>query len=338
MRHLWIGVVLCGVVAFGCGTSGTRGPSRETGDLPDASPDVGPGDLLPDEAVMPRDGIDGADVQDPDEGSDGGNGDPSPGDDEVGAGDTAPDGALDPDPETPGDAPPDPSEEDARETVSPDPAPATAGTVVDAPGNTGSGFQDASRAANGVRGGGQNAGGMDVFSLGYQEGVDNYLVLSWGGATVHNGPGADFVVFENGFEVGAGSGSFFLDQIVVMLSRDGVTFVPFPHDYVAEDETKYQSKPEAWQGFGGRYPVKYNVDSNPVDPFDHEAAGGDPFDLDGMPLDGGEGQAIREKGFRYLKLVAAPTVLNPDTGAAFVRDPASNGADIDGVVARYVQE
>jgi hypothetical protein len=84
--------------------------------------------------------------------------------------------------------------------------------------------------------------------------------------------------------------------------------------------------------------VRYHVESNPVDPFDPEQAGGDAFDLDDLPEDDPASRDIRENGFRYLKLVSAPSLINPDTGAPYVRDPASNGADIDGVIARVVEE
>lgn len=211
-----------------------------------------------------------------------------------------------------------------------------ADTVVDAPGHTGEGHGDSLRAVNGVRGGGTHGGSTDVFSLGYAEGLDNALVLSWGGAWVQNGDGIDFVVFENAFEIGGGR--VFMDLAVVYLSRDGTTWVPFPHDYIAQDEATYVADPELWPGFAGRYPVRFHVESNPVDPFDHAAAGGDPFDLDDLPLDDPDARAIREDGFRFLMLVTAPSRTNPDTGAPYVRDPASNGADIDGVIARYVQE
>ncbi len=212
----------------------------------------------------------------------------------------------------------------------------TAGTVVEAPGDTGEGVQDANRAVNGVRGGGPSAGSADVFSLGFAEGEDNFLVVSWGGAWVRNGEGVDFVVFENPFEIGGGR--VFMDLAVVFLSTDGTTWVPFPHDYIADDESVYAADPAAWPGFAGRYPVSYHAESNSVDPFDHAAAGGDPFDLDDLSADDAASQDIRENGFRYLKLVTAPSLINPDTGAPYVRDPSSNGADIDGVIARYVDE
>ena len=223
------------------------------------------------------------------------------------------------------------------ETVNePTPGVYLANVVVDAPGHTGEGFKDANKAANGVYGAGQYAGSYDVFSLGYEEGFDNSISLSWGGAVVQNGPGTDFVVFENGFQ--SGPSYTFMDLIVVMLSIDGENFVAFPHDYTAADETKYEPNPELWPGFAGRYPVKYNQDSNPVDPFDFELAGGDHFDLDDLPMDGGLAQQIKEQGFRFIKLVSAHTVINPDTNEPFVKDPMSNGPDIDGVIARYLLE
>lgn len=310
MKSLWIGIVVSGLMLVGCGTPdpgdpGDDGPDGVVVDIPDVggadeTQTTEPGDK--DDGAVPFDGLESNEL------------------------DTEGQDSSEPDTSVPG----------ADASGSFDSTPVTAGTWLEAPGNTGSGFKNANNAVNGVRGAGQSAGSMDVFSLGYTNGVDNFIVLSWGGATVRNGPGVDFVVFENGFQTGPNL--YFMDLVVVMLSRDGVTYVPFPHDYMAQDETQYVAQPDVWRGFGGRYPIKYNVDTNPVDPFDHEASGGDPFDLDELPVDGGESQAIREEGFRYLKLVTAPTQINPDTGDFFVRDGMSNGADIDGVIARYVQE
>jgi hypothetical protein len=73
-----------------------------------------------------------------------------------------------------------------------------------------------------------------------------------------------------------------------------------------------------------------------VDPFDPELAGGDHFDLDELPDEDFDALSIKESGFSYLKLVSAPSTVNPDTGTPFVRDMASNGADIDGAYARYL--
>ena len=215
--------------------------------------------------------------------------------------------------------------------------PAYADVVVDAPGAIGSGLGDSNNAVNGVRGGGMGAGSMDVFSLGLESGVNNYITLRWKGRVVLNGPGNDFAVFENCFAVGSSGESNFMDIVVIYLSRDGENWVAYPHDYINADETVYSANPAMWQGFGGVHPVLYHEENNPVDVLDFEQAGGDHFDLDNLP-DEGEAAIIKQEGFVFIKIVAAPTEVNSDTGAVFVKDGMSNGADIDGVYAGYFKE
>jgi len=195
---------------------------------------------------------------------------------------------------------------------------------------------DATKAVNGVRGCGEGCGSTDVASLSPEPPEKAYIVLSWGGRRVTDGPGADFVVFENPFAISRGGGVF-MDQLVVFLSRDGVTWVPFPYDYTASDETVYSDDPAHWEGFAGVTPVLFHEEENPVDPFHTAVAGGDAFDLADLPVDGGEAEAIREGGFSFLKLVVASACENPDTGEPFVSDPMSNGGDIDGVYGRYLE-
>lgn len=209
-----------------------------------------------------------------------------------------------------------------------EPRPAAADTVVDAPGAGDRPFGDPSLAVNGVRGGGEGAGSLDVYSIEY----GGHLVLSWGGRRVRNGPGADLVVFENPFRFGGGT---FMDPVVVEVSLDGETWVAFPHDYAAPDESMYSADAAHWVGFAGIEPVRLHAEDHPVDPFDAVAAGGDHFDLDRLPPDGEAGR-IREEGFAWLRLSPAPDHVNRDTGAPYARSPVANGPDIDGVVARYV--
>lgn len=204
--------------------------------------------------------------------------------------------------------------------------------VVDAPGATGEGFRDPSRATNGVRGGGLTQQSLDVYSILPGE----HLTLGWSGRRVVNGPGVDLAVFENPFRYA--DGLTFIDATVLELSDDGETWVELPHDYVAPDETVYSPHEEDWIGFAGVHPVLLHVDDNPVDPFDARAAGGDGFDLDDLPLDDPDAAWIRAHGFRFLRLSPAPSHENPDTGAPFLRDPVSDGPDIDGVIARWVVE
>nr|MDQ3035769.1 LIC_13355 family lipoprotein [Myxococcota bacterium] len=189
---------------------------------------------------------------------------------------------------------------------------------------------DPSRATNGVRGGGPTQGSLDVYSLDYGERSE--LVLGWHGAVVTDGPGADLVVFENAFRY---EGGHFMDPVIVSVSRDGETWVDLSHEYAAGDPTRYSPDPDDWIGFAGLTPVLLHADTNPVDPFDPIAAGGDAFDLAELP-DEGEAGVIRRDGARYVRLESAAARVNPATGARYPRDPTSAGADIDGVFARYL--
>jgi cysteine-rich repeat protein len=209
--------------------------------------------------------------------------------------------------------------------------PAEADTIVDAPSATGSGFHDPMRAVNGVRGGGEDMQSLDVYSIGL--GGDR-LVLGFSGRRLVDGPGDDLVVFENAFRYG--DGLTFIDAAIVELSADGETWVTFPHDYVAEDERAYSPYPEDWDGFAGVEPVLSNADDDPIDPFDPRA-GGDRFDLADLP-DTPEAATIRRDGAAFVRIVAAASRTNPDTGEPFPIDVVSDGPDIDGVAARTLVE
>lgn len=206
--------------------------------------------------------------------------------------------------------------------------PSFANEALEAPGERDDMFGDPALATNGVRGGGDREGSLDVFSLRAGE----YLVLAWSGQRVVDGPGDDLVVFENPFEFG--EGLTFMDPTIVEVSLDGETWVAFPHDFVAEDESAYSHRRDDWVGFAGLAPVHLHAEDQPMDPFD-PAAGGDRFDL--ASLEGSEeAERIRAEGFRYLRLSPASDHDNPDTGAKFVRDVLSDGPDIDGAFARHL--
>jgi hypothetical protein len=203
--------------------------------------------------------------------------------------------------------------------------------IVDAPGATGDGFGDPTHAIDGVHGGGELAGSLDVYSLGYTERTT--LVLAWSGARVTNGAGADLVVFENPFRAAGSADTWFMDPAIVEVSLDGATWVALPHDYLAADETTYDRDLTRWEGFAGVTPVLFDSDTG-GDPFD-PGAGGDAFDLDELANEGDAG-SIRREGFRFVRITSAAIVTNPDTGAVFPRELVSNGADIDGVAARWL--
>jgi hypothetical protein len=211
-----------------------------------------------------------------------------------------------------------------------------ADTVVAAPGATGTGFGDPTRAVNGVRGAGARAGSLDVFSRGYLPGQNDHITLAWSNARLRNGPGVDLVVFENPFLI-TGGGSF-MDLMIVEVSIDGVEFRELANDYLAANPTVYRNDPALWAGFAGRKPVLFHAVTNPVDPFNAALAGGDQFDLDTVVGNDAVATAIRADGVRFVRLVCAPARVNPDTGATYVRDAISNGGDVDGIYGRYIVE
>lgn len=193
-----------------------------------------------------------------------------------------------------------------------------------------SSIDEPKNAVNGVRG---DAGGSkDVLSRGYTE-ENSIVVVRWSERRVVNSPGDDFVIFENAFNF---NGGVFMDLAVVSVSLDGESWATFPHDYIADDETTYVADPELWLGFAGKSPVSYSsADPACSDPLDR-SAGGDRFDLDSLP-DTTLGREIKTNGFMFLKIQSAPALENPDTGDTFVRDPISDGFDLDGVYARQAR-
>jgi hypothetical protein len=119
------------------------------------------------------------------------------------------------------------------------------------------------------RGGGLSAGGLDVVSLG--EGGE--VVLAFDAAIV-DGPGPDFLVFENAFAVDGDPAAPFAELGVVAVSEDGKTWHDFP---CTAAEYPYGD-------CAGWRPV-LATETGGEDPTDPEEAGGDAFDLATLGLD-----------------------------------------------------
>lgn len=73
-------------------------------------------------------------------------------------------------------------------------------------------------------GGGTSQGSTDVVSLG----VGGSIVLSFAPNAIVDGPGVDFVVFENAFWVGGNSSDVYAEPGEVSVSDDGVTWATYP--------------------------------------------------------------------------------------------------------------
>jgi hypothetical protein len=129
------------------------------------------------------------------------------------------------------------------------------------------------------RGGGLTNGGADVLSLG----VGGEIIVGFGGNSIVNREGPDFIVFENAFYVGGAPEKPYKELGEVSVSEDGVSFVPFP----------CASAAYPFDGCAGWRAVLASPESG-VSAFDPDVAGGDPFDLEGVGLSSARFVKIRD--------------------------------------------
>jgi hypothetical protein len=141
----------------------------------------------------------------------------------------------------------------------------------------------------GPKGAGASSGSLDVVSLGF-EGV---IELEFTDIVAIDGPGPDFVVFENGF-------TGFVETGIVSVSFDGGVFKEFPCETDGG-------------GCAGLRPVFANVESN-ISATDVSVSGGDAFDLADIGIS--EARFVRIKDSGRNRFYGAP----------------SGGFDLDAVV------
>jgi hypothetical protein len=130
-------------------------------------------------------------------------------------------------------------------------------------------------------------------------GKGGYIVLTFD-PPIADGPGADFIVFENAFYYG--SGQVFDEWMIVKVSQDGQVWYTFPYD------------PVTGQGLAGRTPTGcQGCPTGTTNWQNPTEAGGDAFDLSdaGLPW------------ARYVRVEDATHFQTPDRLSA----------DLDGIVA-----
>ncbi|MBW2457413.1 MAG: hypothetical protein JRI68_23095 [Deltaproteobacteria bacterium] len=132
------------------------------------------------------------------------------------------------------------------------------------------------------RGGGCCFGSTDVVSLGN----GGEIVVGFGDWSIVDGPGPDFVVFENAFEGPAG---IFAELATVAVSEDGQSWTEFP----------CTATELPWGSCAGHHPVLLDGDAAVVDP---DTAGGDAFDLADLGLETA----------RYVRIVDRPDLEGMD--------------------------
>jgi hypothetical protein len=113
-------------------------------------------------------------------------------------------------------------------------------------------------------GAGLGEGSLDVLTLG----GGGEIAFGFGGNAIVDGPGVDFIIFENPFEIDGDPEDPYAEPGVVSVSDDAVTWVSFP----------CHKEGFPYTGCAGWHPVISNP-YNGVSPFDPATAGGDAFDL-----------------------------------------------------------
>jgi len=91
------------------------------------------------------------------------------------------------------------------------------------------------------------------------------IEVAFGQNAIVDGPGPDFLVFENAFWIGGDSNNVYAELATVEVSENGINWVAFPCDAT---EPPYGN-------CAGWHPVFLSGDG----PLDPATAGGDPFDL-----------------------------------------------------------
>jgi hypothetical protein len=157
-------------------------------------------------------------------------------------------------------------------------------------------------------GGGADQGSLDVVSLG----TGGSIVLSFEENAIVDGPGADFLVFENAFNQGGDLQSPFAELAEVSVSEDGVNFKSFRCDRVLFP----------YGDCAGWRPV-YSASSTTLSAVDPAVAGGDPFDLATIGVQRAVFIKIRDLG---AQACASGSTIN------------TNGFDLDAIASVHSEK
>jgi len=127
-----------------------------------------------------------------------------------------------------------------------------------------------------------STGSLDVLSLG----IDGTIVLGFD-TVIQDGPGPDFIVWENAFWIGGNSENVFQELGEVSVSEDGVTWTVFPCD---------SEKVEGFDAGCAGWRPRLEFDPCSMVPLVPELVGGDPFDLSDIGVPSARYVRIRDRG------------------------------------------
>ncbi len=163
-------------------------------------------------------------------------------------------------------------------------------------------------------GGGTAHGSLDVVSLGSGGSIE----VTFAPNAIVDGPGPDFIVFENPFWIAGNESDVYAEPGEVSVSDDGKTWTPFPcnptFDPGASDGTGTAPPYGACGGWG----VVYSSPQNGISPFDPAKAGGNAYDLADVGV----------KHARFVKIVDRTDEACPEASA---QKPSTNGFDLDAI-------
>jgi len=117
-------------------------------------------------------------------------------------------------------------------------------------------------------------------------GAGGHIVLGFGERVIADGPGADFVVFENAFWPGGDPSKVFAELGEVSVSDDAETWHAFPCDRAGDGSGNFP-------GCAGVTPA-LEYDASRLIPLDPAQSGGDAFDLAELGLPSARYVMIRD--------------------------------------------
>jgi len=162
-------------------------------------------------------------------------------------------------------------------------------------------------------GGGTDHGSTDVVSLG----SGGSIIVSFAPNAIVDGPGPDFIVFENAFWIGGNANNIYAEPAEVSVSDDGTTWTPFPCTPVIDPAASDGTGVAPPYGSCAGWQVVYSAPGNGISPVDPATAGGLALDL----------AAVGVTRARYVKIVDKTLEACPEAGPK----PNTNGFDLDAI-------
>lgn len=134
------------------------------------------------------------------------------------------------------------------------------------------------------------------------------IIVGFSDIKLYDGPGADFIIFENAFHSPLTNG-IFAEPAIVAVSMDGIEYFEFPYDTVS------------LSGMAGKTPT---YGSN--NPFNPNESGGDAFDISELGLD----------FIKYIKIKDLSHVVGYEGHQYYSPPHLITGFDLDAVVGLYL--